>query len=328
MTAASSSGTGLKSQRRPTGAMWRADIHILADLIQKWFLAFFVPQRKWRALARRRVAQRRNFERRRDRFASLLTRAIPQEELDRPATEIAHDHLALWFENRLHVMRHFTPWQWNPDADLRGFDRLRDAMRGGRGAVLWIADFALQSPLLYAVLARHGVRPSHLSAPSHGYSRTRFGKACLNPIVTSVESRYLAERVLMSDRALPTEIRVLAAMRQLRTRIEEGHVASVSALSTDWGPVHVRILKGKTRLAYGAPGLAHAVGVPVFPVFAVQDADGRATVTIEAPLQLAAGMNPREAAIQAAHEYARILDRYIRRYPEQWRGWKRYIPDN
>jgi lauroyl/myristoyl acyltransferase len=254
----------------------------------------------------------------------MVTSAIPEEELARPPAEIAHDHLALWFENRLNVMGHFTPWRWRPEAELRGFERLREATQDGRGAVLWIADFALQSPFLYAVLARHGIRLSHFSAPGHGYSTTLFGRTCLNPILTSVESRYLAERIMMLDRALPTEIRVLAAMRRLKKRLLEGRVVSVSALSNDWGPVHVRILNGKTRLAYGAPGLAHNTGVPVFPVFATREPDGRNTVTIEAPLQFRSA-NAREAAIQATHDYAAILDGYIRRYPEQWRGWKYYV---
>jgi hypothetical protein len=308
-------------RRIASNAVSRADFHTLTDLAEKWMLALVVPQDQWQALARRRTARLR-----RDNFASLVTRSIPQQELARPPTEIAHDHLALWFENGLNVMRHFTPWRWCPEAELRGFERLREATQGGRGAVLWIADFALQSPFLYAVLARHGIRLSHFSAPGHGYSTTRFGRACLNPILTSVESRYLAERFIMLDRALPTEIRVLAAMRRLKKRVLEGRVVSVSALSNDWGPVHVRILSGKTRLAYGAPGLAHNTGVLVFPVFATREADGRNTVTIEAPLQFRSGANAREAAIQATHDYAGILDGYIRRYPEQWRGWKHYVP--
>jgi hypothetical protein len=193
---------------------------------------------------------------------------------------------------------------------------------------LWIADFELRSPLLYAVLARHGIRLSHLSAPGHGYSKTRFGRACLNSILTSVESRYLAERILISDWVVPTPIRVLTAMRRLRERVMNGHIVSVSALSNDWEPVHVRILNGKTRLAYGAPGLARDVGVSVFPVFAVQDADGRASVVIEAPLQFPSAANLRAAAIQATHNYALLLDQYVRRYPEQWGGWKYYVPDN
>ena len=308
-------------RRAASKTISRADFRCVADLAKKWMLALVVPQDQWPALARHRTAPLGKKS-----FASMVTSAIPEEELARPPIEIAHDHLALWFENRLNVMGHFTPWRWRPEAELRGFERVREATQNGHGAVLWIADFALQSPFLYAVLARHGIRLSHFSAPGHGYSTTLFGRACLNPILTSVESRYLAERIMMLDRALPTEIRVLAAMRRLKKRLLEGRVVSVSALSNDWASVHVRILNGKTRLAYGAPGLAQNTGVPVFPVFATREPDGRNTVTIEAPLRFRSGANAREAAIQATHDYAGILDGYIRRYPEQWRGWKYYVP--
>jgi lauroyl/myristoyl acyltransferase len=60
-------------------------------------------------------------------------------------------------------------------------------------------------------------------------------------------------------------------------------------------------------------------------VFSVQEPDGKFTITIEEPLRFTPGASKREAAMQATRDYAQIVDRYIRRYPEQWRGWNRYV---
>jgi lauroyl/myristoyl acyltransferase len=176
-------------------------------------------------------------------------------------------------------------------------------------------------------LAQSGIRISHLTAPRHGFSSTRFGGVFINPLITGVERRYLVERILMSEMTMPTEVRVVAAMRRMRKQVLAGGIVSISALCNDWGPVVVPILAGTTRLAYGAPGLAHDTDAPVFPVFVVREQDGRLVVVIEAPLDLSKGGTAREAAIHATHQYAGILDQYIRRYPAQWRSWNHYVPD-
>ena len=273
-----------------------------------------------------RAARALGVESRRPSVTAMLKSAFPQGDCPLSAEQFIRQQLALFLEVEISIMRHYTPRRWSVDADVRGLDQLLAATANGRGAVLWIADFQFQSPMGYAALAQSGIRISHFSAPRHGLSSTRFGGRFINPLITGVERRYLAERILMSDWVIPTEVRVVAAMRRMRKRLLAGGIVSVSALCNDWGPVVVPILAGTTRLAYGAPGLAHDTDVSVFPVFAMREADGRLMVIIEPPLDLSKGATTREAAIHATHQYAGILDRYIRRYPAQWRAWNYYVP--
>jgi lauroyl/myristoyl acyltransferase len=300
---------------------WR-DLGTLFDLLAGAVLGLIVPPRKWSALARWWVVRLEpSFAKRRQQLAAQLARAIPPSLLGRPAADLALDHLAARFEKRLLVMRHYIAPAWAPQVELRGAEHLTRAAQSGRGAVLWLADFVFRTPLCYAALAAAGYRVCHLSGPRHGFSQTRFGMTVLNPIMTRVERRYLAERIVISDLALAPELRVLAAMRRLKKRLLAGRIVSVSALANTWAPLEVPILNGKSRLAHGAPGLAYEVGVPVLPVFVTRDDAGQFLVTVEEPLPLASNLPRRAAAVLAAQAYANLLEGYVLRYPEQWSGW-------
>jgi hypothetical protein len=324
---ASPSGAG-KLRPRPQPVYARSDLRTLRSLLRAWLAALTLPQRRWRSWVEARAARDRGVEARRPSVDALLRSAFAPGTCPLPADQFIRQQVALFREVEISFMRHYTPWRWSPDAEVRGLERLRAATANGRGAVLWIADFQFQSPVGYAALARSGIRISHLSAPRHGFSSTRFGGRFINPLITGVEARYLAERILMSEWDVPTEVRVVAAMRRLRKRVLAGGIVSVSALCNDWGPVVVPLLAGTTRLAYGAPGLARDAGVSVLPVFVTREENGRVAVTIEPPLDLSKGATTREAAIQATHQFAGILDRYVRRHPAQWRGWNYYVADS
>ena len=61
-------------------------------------------------------------------------------------------------------------------------------------------------------------------------------------------SAFLRERVVMSDKALPTPRRVFGAMRILRRRLTENSVISISALASSWAPEKQPIFDGIVRL--------------------------------------------------------------------------------
>ena len=82
------------------------------------------------------------------------------------------------------------------------------------------------------------------------------------------------------------------------------------------------------RKACTSPGLAQLsalCGSPVMPVFITRTAQGGHRVEILPPLDPPAENTP-EAFQQATQQYTRIIEDYIRRYPEQWiwlhRRWR------
>jgi predicted LPLAT superfamily acyltransferase len=66
-------------------------------------------------------------------------------------------------------------------------------------------------------------------------------------------------------------------------------------------------------------------GAPLVPMFITRDAE-RFECHLEAPLRLAADLPKEVSRREAAHEYARLLERYTRLSPELWGGWMRSTP--
>jgi len=226
------------------------------------------------------------------------------------------------YENKLQVLRSSLFPGWRPTIRAEGFERLHEDLRDGNGVVLWVSDFAFHRLVLKMAFHDAGFEVSHLSGPKHGWSSTHFGRRTFNRIPISVEARFLRERVVMSDLDLPTEHRVVAAMRALRRRLGENGIVSVSALTSDWGPERVDFFRGRIRLAGGPPALAYASGAPLLPVFAVRETDGSYRITVEKALTIDTSQ-PRKAAVRGAVEaYVDLLAGYVARYPDQWLGWR------
>jgi hypothetical protein len=80
----------------------------------------------------------------------------------------------------------------------------------------------------------------------------------------------------------------------------------------------VRFLHGHLLLPTGPIKLATASGAPLVPVFSIRTPDGRIRIHIEEPIWV----DPAAAQVEGVHpallEFAAILERYVKAYPEQW----------
>jgi lauroyl/myristoyl acyltransferase len=152
---------------------------------------------------------------------------------------------------------------------------------------------------------------SHLSRDTHGFSATRFGRRWLNPIKTGIEHRYLAERLVMTDRD------GINPMRELALRLEQNRLVSITVAPTGKKTRLVRFLDGQIRLATGALALAWQTGAPVLPVFTVRAPDGAFVTRIEPPLVLDRRLS-RAAAIDAVLPAYALLEVYVLCNPDQF----------
>lgn len=235
------------------------------------------------------------------------------------AASIALDLQAAVYELRMQNLRCWRPGGWRPDIALQGEEHLVHAIERGSGAILWIAHFAFNSGITKVVLHNRGHRVSHLSRPEHGFSKTRLGIACLNPVRCIPEDRYLAERIVY-DRSAPS-----TAMRRMVRALGSGGVVSITAGAWEGsGLVEAPLLGGTLSLAVGAPRLALLTGAALLPVFSVRTSEQRLTTVIEAPIDLSQDGAPADACGDAAAEYLKRHEPWIRRFPEQWRGWKEW----
>ncbi len=74
-----------------------------------------------------------------------------------------------------------------------------------------------------------------------------------------------------------------------------------------------------TPLPAGAAHLSLATGAPIIPAFVVREADGRYTTLMEESIFFTGrpGRN-REVVEEGMNRLARVFERYIRQYPDQW----------
>ncbi len=213
------------------------------------------------------------------------------------------------------LLRDYRPGGWKPAIELAGRDHVERALGRRRGAILWVAHFAYGNLLAKMAFHRAGYAVSHLSHPRHGFSSTRFGMRCLNPVQTTVEDRYLRERVRLSPDGAG------AALATLGDRLGGNGVVSISVRGDSRRPAMVPFLGGEIRIAVGAPVLAYKSAAALLPVFPLRTSENGFTVFVEPALEIDPALESRVAVADALGRYARLLERYVLDYPGQWFGW-------
>jgi lauroyl/myristoyl acyltransferase len=245
---------------------------------------------------------------------------------DTRARAIAHDLRAAIYELRFQDLRAWKPslkpmGGWIPKLSLEGEAHLVAALKGEKGAVLWLSPTIFNSLPTKIALSVKGYKVSHLSSPVHGYSETQFGVDRLNKVRCIPEDRYLKERIVFDD-AAPT-----TAMRKMMRALRAGEVVSIVAANTEgFEMVAGPIFGGFLPVAVGAPRLAGLTGAPLLPTFVVRDPEHGFRIVIEAPIALDPKQPADERTVAAATEYLRRSEPWVRLYPEQWRAWSKWRP--
>ncbi len=231
--------------------------------------------------------------------------------------------IAGYMEERMQLLREYRPGGWRGRIELTGESHLTEALERGRGAVLWSCPFTHADLVVKTALARAGHSVNHLSARSRGFqpnhchpwTPTRFGNRYLSRLRTSVEDRYLEERILMPRDGS------LGYVRRLERILRGNEILSIRAGAFGHGTAEAPILGGHQTLATGAPSLAVATGAALLPVFLVRHGRGRFEVVIEPPMEAATGLTPRAACEDLIRRYTERLETYVLRSPELWSGW-------
>lgn len=199
---------------------------------------------------------------------------------------------------------------------VEGKEHITEALAGGRGAIIWIADFVFASEIARQAFHMLGHPLTHVIRPEHGFSSTRFGVRCLNPIHKRTGRRHVREFVVI-DRDDPDQTR-----RRLEQRLSENEPVSLLACAYEGRTlVQVPFMRGRLQLAVGAPALAFKRGCPILPVFVrPSPAAPHFTVSIGRPLTMS-GTDRHAAILEAAGDFVSRLGPHVEANPELWRGW-------
>jgi lauroyl/myristoyl acyltransferase len=282
------------------------------------FLISWLPERLWYPICylveylrifRRSEASIRCIENIR-RCLQFDKRSVKPEEIKLGADTSRTAH-------SIQILREYGPGGWHPTINIEGLDNLERAISKGRGVVLWVSHFAFSSLVTKKALAAAGYQVAHVSRAEHGFSKSRFGTAVLNPLRCAAEDKYLKRRILI-QRDVPGSA-FQAALGVLR----EGGIVSITAGAWEGRTLaEGAFLAAKVQLAIGAPKLGYESQADVLPIVTVRDTSLRAfTTIIGKPLDLPKQSELQVAIISAVEDYLAVLAPLVVRYPDQWRGW-------
>ena len=309
---------GITKRRMVKGdrpAFTRDDASFLLEFPVLFVTATMVPERHWQWIA---------FEL--ERLKSALARFSPEKirrglRLIRGREGGRDDALriaATRSEHHIQIIRDYF-WGWRAPIDLVGAENVTDALAAGRGAVLWVAHFSFNSLAAKKAFHEAGFSVSHLSRPEHGFSKSRFGVAFLNPLRVRAELRYLRDRIII-DRARPT-----AAVSRGQKQLKENGIISITAGAWEGARIATVTIQGTVLdLSTGAPGLALMTGAALLPVFTVRDPDTtRISVIVGKPIAVDRGAHKDEKLLRATQEFADMVSGYVTSHPFQWRDWEK-----
>jgi lauroyl/myristoyl acyltransferase len=217
------------------------------------------------------------------------------------------------------------------DTDLVGMHYLQGALENGRGVILWESNsFGLRARSKQ-ILDHQGYRIHQLYGPGHlegflmgrDWIGTWMRRHITKPLMEKLEKRFLAQIVYLprSDS--------LAFPRLLTALLKRNSIICIPADGT-MGKKHLAVpfLGRPVFFQTGALSLARASGASILPIFCVEKKLGATCLVIEPPIQIDTSLGRDRGLSQSISQYAALLESYIRRYPEWYRGWGSQTPEN
>ncbi len=292
------------------------DFGVLAGLPMMAAVSWTTGERTWNTVARKAAPYAGAIlSRSPEQIAQRVREIAGNRDLSLPPSEIAQQLVTFEIETAMQMVRSHAPTRWVPEILVEGKAHLDSALAAGRGAILWDSHFYFASLITKMGLYRNGYRLHHMSRREHGFSPTHFGIRVLNPVRTSIEARYLADRVVMP------EDNPGAVLDHLARRLADNEVVSVTVRGDSNRPVEAPFLDGVMRIAPGAAVLCWNSQSALLPVFTKRVDDFRYRVRISPPIDVLTNATRRDAAVSTAQEYARRLEAEVIEHPGQWIDW-------
>ena len=145
----------------------------------------------------------------------------------------------------------------------------------------------------------------------------------LNGLVDRIRSRHGSTVISKKDESAP---------RDLIQALRDGDCVGIlldQNMSTRNG-VFVTFFGRPACTAKGLALIARRTGAPVVPAFIVREEDGRHHIKILPPVEFSHGQNVQEDVITNTARCTAVIERMVRRYPDQWlwmhRRWKTQPP--
>ncbi len=248
-------------------------------------------------------------------LSQRINRALGTKQLPLQPQSIAHQLATCEIVRNFQTMRDYRPGNWCPKIEVIGQEHIKMALSIGRGAIIWDSQFYFANLVTKMGLHRIGFKLHHLSHPEHGFSSTTFGIRYLNPIRSTIENRYLAERILINPnnpgKVLPV----------LKERLHENKLVSISVSNRGNRTLQMPFLNTSIQIAPGAQKLAVETGAALIPVFTTSSDNVNFQVIVEPPLIVPEPTNISESITILTQQYIKRLAPKVLENPGEWLGW-------
>jgi len=206
--------------------------------------------------------------------------------------------------------------------EIRGLEHLQSTMDNGKGAILWESNSFGRKFLAKQILHQNGFSVHQIYGENHagGFSSpcpaSWIRRHIIKRFFDKCEKQYVAE-ILNLPLWEP-----LPVMRVLFGRLKQNGIICVAGDGTlGWNSVRKNFFDGYRTFFTGMVSLSRITGAPILPLFCIQEDNNKTAVIIEPPFALDATKDRDSASELCIDQYVRLLESYIKRYPEQYRNW-------
>ena len=189
---------------------------------------------------------------------------------------------------------------------IEGKEILDEALAKGRGAILLSAHFG-NFILMYLRLALAGYRVNCIMR------RVR------DEQFEEYISNFRDENGIQTIYSLPHRQCVVNSLKRLRAN--EVLFILLDQNYGDEGRVFVDFFGQQAATATGPVVFSERSGAPILPTFILRDGSDRYKIKIEEPVKLQADQSGQPELIRNVALLTKIIEGYIRRYPNEWGGW-------
>ena len=235
-------------------------------------VAWWAPVCNWASTFRRKRHIRKEFV-----GYDAAVKAVLGDHVD--TQRLFRNHLAAEHHRRLILAAHLVPGRWSPAIRIEGLDGLREALRRGRGAIVWCDQFIAQTIIGKRALFEAGIEAHQVSVNFHGFSESKFGLNVLNPPLVKVENRFLKSRIVF-ERADAYQV----TARIQKTLKENGVVLMTNTIHA--GSTFTEATMGKngwTHLASAPANFAARAGAALFAMSTLETTPFREYRAIVSP---------------------------------------------
>ncbi len=242
----------------------------------------------------------------RNRVLSNLRIALGKERSERELSRIAKKqfaHIYLGFCEMIKAMK-FSKEKFLRVAKIEGEEHLKTALKKGKGVVGVCAHFG-NFPLMLSRLSSAGYPTNTMIREQSNQGMEKYFQELRRKLKITWIPKYP-----LSD-----------SLRESMKWLKKNGLLCVLMDQHSGKGVSVDFFGRQIQAAIGAATFARRMSSEALPIFSLRNPDGTHRIIIKEPIKLVRTEDVRKDIRENTACFMKIIESFIRKYPEQWFGW-------